>query len=585
MRRLPETEIRQREGPPQGKPWFERHLVVLLVAGLAILFAGALALTWTIPFQEWDAYSCGTWAVRISEGSSVAPAEVDSILLQRPVVYVGEGWIWRLMGRVSMRAGRLYSLSFSVLLVFATGLLARRENASTLTAWLAAFLAAASPLVTEQVSSTLSDIPAAALLWAGALALFRAEQGGRSRAWWLLAGMGFALCLLAKVTALPLVAALIVLAAWNGRTRTGAWHDRVAWAFGLGVPLLLVVVYFNVVRRGLPWSQFLYGWAGPYYSQLAAGFRISNLERVQWFGVFLSVLLLFVLGSSLLSRVRARGTDDETGGSGGSTILAAFFAGWVLWGSKGLTTPLREYGSARWDFWFAGFPTIVAALAFFLMALDCIGPLRRFERDYLLVVLAFSALWWWKLGYDRRFLVVVLPPVAVLCARWIVDALANAPFHRRTAMSACAMTVLFSAGWEGSRRMDHAYPVFSRAFLEINRKNGLSPEAKLVDIFGDSARVIQELQRMLRANPRLRIVSPDNRLRFHLGDRFSSEYLTGGEDLTRFDLLVWVNNTGVLEMYRQDYGVVDPLGKLKATGLLTELMRSAEYEVYRIGKP
>src|SRR6202521_1368965 len=84
---------------------------------LAVLFLGAFAVSWTIPFQEWDAYSFGTWSRFIADGDAILSPKADQIAHQRPLVPVPQGLIWRGLGHPSMRAGGMLSLSYPVLLV------------------------------------------------------------------------------------------------------------------------------------------------------------------------------------------------------------------------------------------------------------------------------------------------------------------------------------------------------------------------------------------------------------------------------------------------------------------------------------
>ena len=489
------------------------------------------------------------------------------------------------MGHVSMRAARLDSLFFSVLLVVITLLLARQEGGSRLQATLAAFLTAASPLVTEHVSSTLSDIPSAALVWGGALAFFRARRRSTNWGWWAVAGALFALSILTKPTALAVIVMILGLALVRQRAWTNGRRGALAFVMILGPFFALVFFYLDHIRRGMPWRQFLYGWNAS-YSKTAASYWTGNLKNVRWFGVFLSISLVLALGSHLVARLRR--DDPETRWRWWNSVviqsaLMAVVVWYAVWGSKGLTVPLREYGSGAWDRWMAGFPGTIAALVlFFLAARASPGFLQRLDMEKWIVLLGFSALWWWKLGYDRRFLILVLPVVTITCAGWIANVFEASAARDRPAIVVCIAILLISLGWEGARRMDSGFPVFSSHLVNINREHGLEPEAKLVAIFGDSARVVAELQRMLGENPHLRIVSPDNRLKFYFGTRLAAIYPKGAEDLRKFDILVWINNTGILEQYRQAYGILDPLSRLKQTGLLSPVMITAEYEVYRI---
>jgi 4-amino-4-deoxy-L-arabinose transferase-like glycosyltransferase len=551
--------------------------VAAVILGLAVLSLGALAVTWTIPLQEWDAYSSGTWAVLIAHGSPLLPPEVDRILRQRPLVYVVEGLIWRAIGSTSMRAARIYSLLFSVLLAWATYLVAQALGPNRARSLLATFVAA-SPLVTEQVSSTLSDIPATALVWLGFWVSTKAAPRKRAGLW-ILAGILFSVALLAKVTVCPLILILIAIAAMPS-LRDMSRRDVAVAVASLAAPGLLVLSYFNYVRAGVKWGFFLFGWAGRYYASLAGLHWISNLEHPEWFGVFLTVGFLVALATYLL-RAFARRTPK----SGVIALIFAFVAVYVSVGTWGLTTPLRPYGSPKWDRWLAGFPEVLAILAIGLFFL-----VRRFEsgkvfgRELLIPVAVYGVLWWWKLGYDRRFLVVILPAVCIFVAGWLSVTLDRILAERRTALFGCALAFLLAMSWEGGKKMDHGYPVFSRAMVGINRKDGLEPEAKLIDIFGDEARVMLRLQDMVRADPELSLVSPDNRLKFHLGPNVTIDYVQS-PTLGMYDVLVWTKNPGVAQQYAQSFLIPDPLLCLKEGGRLSLLFSGGDYEVYRIGAP
>lgn len=554
-----------------------------LILGLVILFLGALVVTWTIPFQEWDAYSSGTWSVLISQGRPLLPPEVDRILRQRPLVYLVQGLIWRAIGYPSMRAGRLYSLLYSVLLVWATYLVSQAVGRKRSRALLAAFLVAASPLVTEQVSSTLTDIPAAALVWLGFWAVTRAvsdsERARRAIAWWIGAGILFSAALLAKVAAFPVI--LVLIAVGAGPSLPKMSRSRIAAALAaLGIPASLVFLYFNHIRIEVSWSYFLFGWAGPFYSSLAGQHWISNLKELQWFGVFLTAALVMALASWSARSWLRRSPSRE----GVAAVILGLAAVYVCIGTRGLTAPLRSFESPAWDRWIAGLPEIAAVLSLGLYASrrPRPGDSRPFARYLLVPAGLFWILWWWKLGYDRRFLVIVLPAVCLFVAGWLSDLLEETWARRESAPFVCALALLAALGWEGGKKMDHGYPVFSKNIFQINMKNGLEPEAKLVDIFGDEARVMIRLREMIRAEPGLRILSPDNRLKFYLGSNATIDYAVEPEALDQFDVFVWLNNPDVLHQYAQKYHLVHPLERLREGERLSLLFSGGLYDVYRI---
>ena len=82
-------------------PGDQGGLFRLAAAGLLVLlFLGAFAVSWTIPFQEWDAYSIGIWSRFIADGDAIVSPKVDQVAHQRPLVPVPQGLIWRWPARI-----------------------------------------------------------------------------------------------------------------------------------------------------------------------------------------------------------------------------------------------------------------------------------------------------------------------------------------------------------------------------------------------------------------------------------------------------------------------------------------------------
>jgi hypothetical protein len=393
-------------------PGDQGKLLRLVAAGLlAVLFLGALAVSWTIPFQEWDAFSIGTWSRFIADGDPILSpkaAQTDQIAHQRPLVPVPQGLIWRWLGHPSMRAGRMLSLSYSVLLVVVTFLLARRLKLDRTEALIAALLAGASPLVTEKVSATLSDIPLAALFWAGIFTMLLARER-QSIVLWLLTGILWSLSLLGKATALGLCAGFIATTIVYGIRRRWQWKPWLAMAVGLALPGYGVYRYWNRVRAPYPWPYFLFGWGGAYYDDLARSLRLRTLLHANWFGIFLTL----IFGAALISWL-----------SPGSRRLTLFLlvAGgvWAVAARLASHTGLREEGTTLLDNLVAGIPAIVVVIGFAVALFRAErSPSYRAEAELLCVSAAYFAVWLLKLNYDRRFLVAILPPVAICASRWL----------------------------------------------------------------------------------------------------------------------------------------------------------------------
>jgi Dolichyl-phosphate-mannose-protein mannosyltransferase len=543
----------------------------LAAAGLlAVLFLGALAVSWTIPFQEWDAFSIGTWSRFIADGDAILSPKADQIAHQRPLVPVPQGLIWRWLGHPSMRAGRMLSLSFSVLLVVVTFLLARRMKLDSTEAWIAAFLAGASPLVTEKVSATLSDIPSAALFWAGILTMLLARER-RSLLYWLLTGVLWSLSLLGKVTALGLCAGFIATTTVYGIRRRWHWKPWLAMAAGLGLPGYGVYRYWDFVRPPIAWQRFLYGWSSAYFETHARWFRA--LLHANWFGIFLTL----IFGAALISWLSP--------GSRRFTLFLLVAGGvWAVAARLASHAGLREGGTTLRDNLVAGIPAIVVVIGFAVALFRAErSPSYRAEAELLCVSAAYFVVWLLKLSYDRRFLVAILPPVAICASRWLRAMWHSVNEKKSPALTAAALLVFSAVTWEGARLMDHGYPVFSRGMLAINQRHGLLPEAKMDEIFGDSMRIIAEAQKLVASDPRLRVISPDTRLAFFFGSHIDAWYATPA-NIANYDLLIWVNNSGILQQYKTVYGIPEPLDALKKTGRLAEIDKAVEYELYRVSR-
>ncbi len=539
---------------------------------LGILLIGALAVSWTIPFQEWDAYSIGIWSRLIADGEPILSPKIDQIAHQRPLVPVPQGLIWRSLGRPSMRAARLFSLSFTVLLVVVTFLLARRLQADQTTAWIAAFLAGASPLVTEKVSAAMSDIPAAALFWAGVLTMLSAREKPRSL-FWLWTGILWGLSALGKVTALPLCAAFTATTISYGIQRRWRWRSWLFMAIGLALPGYGVFRYWDAVRPPYGWAHFLYRWNVPYYGDLTRSSRLPALAHLNWFGIFLTLIFLVTVISDLPGRSR--------------TAASLLLIGIGVWAAMArLISPeaLREYGSGRLDGLMAGIPAIAVTTGVALALIRVRTPLScQEEAEFVSIAALYFIAWLLALAYDRRFLVAVLPPVAICSARWLRGLGRAAAERRSRALLVAALVVFCAVTWEGARLMDRGYAAFSQAIISINHRRGLSPEAKMEEIFGSNMRIIAEVQEEIAARPTLRVISPDTRLPFFFGSHMDAFYATPA-NIANYDLLIWVNNTGILDQYRVVYGIPDPLNALRKTVNLRAIDETAEYELYRISR-
>jgi 4-amino-4-deoxy-L-arabinose transferase-like glycosyltransferase len=287
-----------------------------LTAVLALFLVALTFVAITVPFHATDALIYGRWSRLIElEGGLHFPG-IGSGFLHRPLVYVVQGWLWDLFGFHEW-IGRLWSLTFVLLLVWAVWRLAALDRGGALVGALAAVALVASPDVVALGAAGLTDVPVAALVaLAGLLALapsaprprFRRAAAGPEpdagddvlRAASLAAAA--ALAALAKPSAFIALVGIGLALLVGPRARL--WR-RVLWR---GVPLAagtLVALVWDAVqahRIGTSLTHFVQGadttlstGVIDYYHQLSAQSRGSFIFAMEWLGPYLVLPLLFAL--------------------------------------------------------------------------------------------------------------------------------------------------------------------------------------------------------------------------------------------------------------------------------------------------
>jgi len=142
----------------------------LLGSALAAWGGMLLISAWLLPYFQHDELAFSEWSRLVAPDGGFFFPSTTLLTYQRPLVYVGQGWLWLAAGH-SESLGRLFNGSFVALLLWAvfrvTDLLAGRRQAVLAT------LAMLNLRGLEQTASlAMTDVPVGALAGAaGAIAL------------------------------------------------------------------------------------------------------------------------------------------------------------------------------------------------------------------------------------------------------------------------------------------------------------------------------------------------------------------------------------------------------------------------------
>jgi 4-amino-4-deoxy-L-arabinose transferase-like glycosyltransferase len=270
----------------------------------AVVALFLVALTWVaiwVPFHATDALIYGRWSRLIGLEGGIHFDGIGAGYLQRPLVYVVQGWLWDLFGFHEW-IGRLWSLVFVAVLVWAVWRLAALDRGGKIVGAIAAVLLVATPDVVSLGAAGLTDVPVAAMVaLTGVLVLLPDDRWPR----WLLFGaivVAAALAGLAKVSAFFALFGLGLALFIGARERL---LTRLVWR---GVPLAigaLLALAWNAVEAhhiGASLGDFLRGvdeapsnGVVAYYAQLNAQSRGSFIAGMEWLGPYLTLPLLFGL--------------------------------------------------------------------------------------------------------------------------------------------------------------------------------------------------------------------------------------------------------------------------------------------------
>lgn len=300
----------------------------------AVVALFLVALAWVavwVPFHATDSLIYGRWSRLIGLEGGIDFAGIGPGYLQRPLVYVVQGWLWDLFGFHEW-IGRLWMYLFVALLVYAVWRVAAADRGGALTGALAGGLLVATPDVVSLGAAGLTDVPVAATV--GLAGVFVLLPDGR-RSPWLTALL---IALVAALAGLAKVSAFIALFGLGLALFVGPRRELVSRLTSRGVPLAVgavVALAWNVIqadRTGVALGDFMRGVEGTlsagvvsYYEQLNAQSRGSFIAGMEWLGPYLTLPLLFGV---LYAAVRVAGRPHRLA----ATIAApaAVVLSWVL---------------------------------------------------------------------------------------------------------------------------------------------------------------------------------------------------------------------------------------------------------------
>lgn len=424
-----------------------QHLALRAVqAFLAAILAISLFLALVVPYHATDALVYGQWSRMIGSEGGFFFDNVGNVPFSRPLFLLPQGELWWLFGAHEW-IGRLLSLAFFALLLWALFRLAQERSLPPITPWLALLLPFAIPDVVVQAFAGQTDVPVAAVLACAGVLLWRRPDTRVTMALLVLVGLA---AVLAKATALPALCG-IGLAHLIG-DRAGLWRRITRGLVPLAFGAVIGLVYGVLMARhfDMPLNQFLGGQAKTSTGAVAsatgrvgdavASFTADSqrpdiLLRVEWLGPYVRMLVIFALVYAI---VRAVGLAHR---------IAVPIA-WVLGVLGYLLGPSVLAGGGSFTDTGAGAVLGSLLLAVPLAAVWWCPPQWIASRLLMLRLLAWGIpplLAWGLFGIlgDTRTLSPAWPPLIVLCAATISMGVAG--LATRKAAAAAAAVVLLIA--------------------------------------------------------------------------------------------------------------------------------------------
>ena len=483
--------------------------------GLAILLYGLLTLVtvFFLPYYTWDALAFGGWSRLIERTGRFHVASITSLMYQRPLFYVLQGWMWRWLGH-SDALGRALAATFGALAIAVTARTARVLGTGNRSRWAAALsilVLLAVQGYAEGMSSGVSDVPVAALVGAAGLCVFALPLRPATAVWTVLTS---ALAVLAKPSAIP---ALAGLAAARTLFGPASRRLRVLWGAGpvaLGTGLALLYDLAEARRLRMSLSEFIGGALQGYYAKRSAEARVSTLLRVDWLGSGLRFLLAFAVIGGIAALFRLRPVWRRRAVAA-AVVLGAL--GPVVSGISAASA--AESSTSR-------FVALAPVLATAILAATILAAVWKGEtfaapRTQVLILLVWAGpsflVWLWMTAYDPRLLSPIwVPLVLLICGSLLPLADDSSDRTLRFSVTAGLMVIALS----NLPNVDGLGPTRWRA-VGAKIASGRTEDLRVLLMPGFE-RVRQVLQ--ARMTPTDRIVSSEGRFRYFFPGRATQSY-------------------------------------------------------------
>lgn len=553
----------------RGVPWVTLAAIVPWSAHLALVVAA-------VPYHQWDELAFGEWSRLIAASGQLRFPSITSLTYQRPLFYVLQGWLWRLLGEDELW-GRLLSVGFLVVLIasvyrlggFVGGPGTQRERGA-----LAVLVLLGVTEVAGGAGAALTDVPVAAMIAAAAAVLWTTSGGWR---WGPGLAAVAAAAMLLKPTALFALAGLAAAHVLGPRQGWRARMGSVVW-LGLGVALALAYSSWMAATLGQPLHDFFVGALREgYYADLGRQLRWPRVLGVRWLSPWLSVPLLTAIA---YAAIRLGGGTSRTSLRVALplALVGSWMAGWLA-PLPGAVTSLAGVVKRGWEITLV----LAAVLAAGSHAPAGAAPSRLWLLRLVVWAVPPVAGWAFFTPYDMRLISPAWAPLVLLCT--VPLALGLAGWLRTVpAVGYPLLLVLPALAVTNARTIDRLDLDTSLRILRTASTSGWDRGAVRRVLLPDLEASVAVLRPLVR--PGDRIASPEGRLRYDFPGRANQFFPAGCAELAGHRFFVLPDDPAIRRHfvnYRGVPGDPDFWGACREPRL-ERIPAPGRYAVFEIGE-
>jgi hypothetical protein len=566
-----------------GRPW-EKTACLSFQLLLILFFTPGLFLAMFLPYHAWDGLAYGEWSRLIAQTGDFHFPTITDQTYHRPLFYVVQGWIWRLLG-YHEAYGRGLGLAFTALLFLAVWRLSQKicPDPSGLAPYVGASILVAIPGVAAGICNGMTDVPVAAMVGCAGAVLWTGADGELMAP---LVALVSGLAVLVKPSALVGLIGL-ALAGLLGR-RVGLGRRITAGCVPLlaGAAVALIYDAVEAHRLHMTLTSFLTAGTTGYYEKLSAAARLRALWDWTWLGPGLRFPLTLSL---LYAALRIVGVSNRAA-LGVATVVAIVPAGAGLWTSWTGSPEPGLIGSAR------AAVNVVFLICSIALATCCLiasradgsgdrddGSASRLDLARLMVWIAPGLLsWFWYAAYDERLMSVVWAPMAVLACSTIAPVVVDGLQRRRWPGIASASIVLLLAASDLAR-IDGLGATWAAVGRTATRGQFQGHDFRRA-VVPDLVDVVDTLAK--RLSPSDALISPEGRLRFFFPGHVAQGYPRGCQDLRGYDYFVLTRGASMEALFASEAGVSATIAywsncRSPSLNLVSE---TSAYAIFRIEK-